>query len=83
MTPPPTPDEIRDKAMERFNKLAPDKYDRGQEEHGGNLSETVKLGFLEEEIVDLWFYISALRMKLEKQHENTGSHCGNPDCGCD
>ena len=59
-----TPDEIRDIAMARFNEFAPKKYDLGQLEHGTVLSETVKLECLEEEIVDLWFYLQALKLRL-------------------
>ena len=59
-----TPDEIRDIAVARFNEFAPKKYDRGQDEHGGVLSETVEIECLEEEIVDLWFYLQALKLKL-------------------
>ena len=38
-----TPDQIRDESMERFNAIAPVKYDIGQREHGGLLDKTVDL----------------------------------------
>ena len=36
-----TPDQIRDESMERFNAIAPVKYDIGQREHGGLLENRV------------------------------------------
>jgi len=47
----------------RFKELARPKYDKGQEEHGGLLDETVTVERLEEEILDLWFYAQSLRVK--------------------
>ncbi len=85
MTPPPTPDEIRDASMERFNELAAAKYDKGQREHKTVLTEVVNLEMLEEEIIDAWHYVQAMRQKLNrtKNDKKNCSHCGNPDCGCD
>ena len=57
-------DEIRDKAIENFTKRAGDKYDRGQREHGGLITERVIISDLEDEIIDLWFYLSALKEKI-------------------
>ena len=37
----------------------------GQEEHGGDLVQKVKLEHLEEEIIDLWHYVYALRLRLK------------------
>ncbi len=67
-----TPDEIRDKAVARFNEFAPVKYDIGQAEHGGLLHETVTIQHLEEEVVDLWFYVQALKIKLNNGKVGTG-----------
>ena len=36
----------------------------GQEEHGGDLVQKVKLEHLEEEIIALWHYVYALRLRL-------------------
>jgi len=47
----------------RFKELARDKYDKGQEEHGGLLDETVTPEKIEEECIDLWFYIESLRVR--------------------
>lgn len=58
-----TPDEIREVGIMRFKELARPKYDKGQEEHGGLLDETVTVERLEEEILDLWFYAQSLRVK--------------------
>lgn len=58
-----TPEGIRDFSIDRFNQLAGEKYDKGQLEHGGLLKETVTLEKLEEEVMDLWHYIQAYRLK--------------------
>ena len=58
-----TPNEIRETGIMRFKELARPKYDKGQEEHGGLLDETVSIEKLEEEILDLWFYCQSLRVK--------------------
>ena len=34
-------------------------------EHGGDLVQKVKLEHLEEEIIDLWHYVYALRLRLQ------------------
>ncbi len=64
-----TPDEIRDVSIEKFMLLARSKYNAGQREHGGNLVENVKFKDLEDEIIDLWFYVQSLRMKLEREEK--------------
>ena len=61
-----TPEGIRDQAMERFNQIAPAKYDAGQIEHGGLLSETVTPEKMEEEGIDVFMYAQAWRIKEEK-----------------
>ena len=53
------------KSVERFLALASAKYMAGQEEHGGDLVQKVKLEHLEEEIIDLWHYVYALRLRLK------------------
>ena len=50
-------------SVERFRALASAKYMAGQEEHGGDLVQ--KLEHLEEEIIDLWHYVYALRLRLK------------------
>ena len=37
----------------------------GQKEHGGCLVDKVKLAHLEEETIDLWHYVYALRLRLK------------------
>ena len=51
----------------RFKELARAKYDKGQEEHGGLLDETVTIEKLEEESIDLWFYAQSLRVRHENE----------------
>ena len=59
------PEEIARQSVERFRALASAKYMAGQEEHGGDLVQKVKLEHLEEEIIDLWHYVYALRLRLK------------------
>lgn len=58
-----TPEGIRDQAMARFNEIAAAKYDAGQLEHGGLLSETVTPEKMEEEGIDVFMYAQAWRIK--------------------
>ena len=60
------PEEIAKRSVDRFNDLATAKYMAGQAEHGGNLVNKVRLEYAEEEIIDLWHYIQALRLRLGK-----------------
>ena len=63
-----TPEEIKGRALARFAQLAPKKYDRGQQEHQGILTNRRGLlNDMEEEIIDLWFYLQAFKMKLEEE----------------
>ena len=55
---------IKQDALEAFASKANRKYDAGQKEHGGLITERVSLEDLEDEIIDLWFYLHALRVKL-------------------
>ena len=57
---------IKNQAIEAFSAKAFQKYDAGQAEHGGLLTERVSLEDLEDEIIDLWFYLQALKEKLAK-----------------
>ena len=59
------PNEIRDIALVRFQNLAKEKYDKGQLEHGGIITDRCLVDELEKEIIDAWFYVQALRLKLE------------------
>ena len=61
-----TPEEIVKRSVDRFNELATAKYMAGQDEHGGCLVDKVCLANMEEEIIDLWHYIQALRLRLGK-----------------
>ena len=61
-----TPEEIAKNSGDRFNELATAKYLAGQEEHGGCLVNKVCLDHMEEEIIDLWHYVFALRLRLGK-----------------
>ncbi len=58
-----TPNGIRDFALMRFAEAAKDKYDAGQEEHGGLITDRKLFEELEAEIIDQWFYLQAIRIK--------------------
>ena len=60
------PEEIARQSVERFRALGVPKYLAGQKEHGGDLVQKVKLEHLEEEIIDLWHYVYALRLRLKE-----------------
>jgi hypothetical protein len=70
MTKPREPNQIRDDAIVRFIEIAVPKFDKGQEEHGGNLDERASFEDLEDEIVDLFFYLQSLKHKITKAQEN-------------
>ena len=59
------PEEIAKQSVDRFKALATAKYMAGQEEHGGCLVDKVKLAHLEEDIIDLWHYVYALRLRMK------------------
>ena len=61
------PEVIAQQSVDRFNALATAKYMAGQTEHGGCLVDKVKLGQLEEEIIDLWHYVYALRLRYKDE----------------
>tara|TARA_R100000808_G_scaffold2522_1_gene9915 strand:+ start:4282 stop:4503 length:222 start_codon:yes stop_codon:yes gene_type:complete len=62
-----TPDEIRDDSIKRFNELAADKFDQGQKEHGTCLDDTVDFNKMEEEVLDLWFYLQSMKRKTRNE----------------
>ena len=57
---------IKNQAIDAFSSKAFQKYDAGQQEHGGLLTNRVSFGDLEDEIIDLWFYLQALKERLAK-----------------
>ena len=65
------PETFRDYALARFQESARRKYDKGQKEHGDYIVDRVELRDLEEEIMDLWFYVQALRIKLGRSSSET------------
>ena len=62
-----TPEEIAKKSVDRFNELATAKYLAGQEEHGGCRVDKVCLDHMEEELVDCWHYLQALKIRLTER----------------
>lgn len=64
------PDNVRDYAIADFVAQAIPKFDQGQAEHDGredvcNLVERVNLQDAKEELIDLWFYLTALELKAK------------------
>ena len=59
-----TPESIKAAAVSRFLEVAPEKYDRGQQEHKGLIINRNLLDEIEAETIDLFFYVQALRIKL-------------------
>lgn len=59
-----TPESIKNFALKRWDKLAAKKYDAGQAAHGGLITERDSIADLEEELIDAWFYIQAIRIKI-------------------
>lgn len=61
------PEDVAHHSVNRFVDLAYGKYIAGQDEHGGCLVKKSKdlsfaLAHIEEEIIDLWHYVQAVRM---------------------
>lgn len=61
---PRTPEQIRDAAIHHFNDRAVAKFNAGQEEHGGSLDENTSFVDIEDEIIDLWFYVQSIKFQL-------------------
>ena len=61
-----TPEEIVKRSVDRFNELATAKYMAGQDEHGGCLVDKVDFTDLESEVLDLWHYLQAMKIRLGK-----------------
>ena len=61
--------ELRDRAIARFSDKARKKFDAGAKEHGGDvldLSVEALFNALEEEKIDEWFYLQALRVVVDE-----------------
>jgi hypothetical protein len=56
--------KFRDECMVRFMEKARVKYDKGQKEHGGLLPLDVRMNDLEDEVIDQWFYLQAIKTKI-------------------
>ena len=67
MEKPRSPDQIRDAAITHFIERAVPKFDKGQAEHGGSCDERANFEELENEIIDLWFYLMSLKHQLERK----------------
>ena len=53
-------------AVARFIELAPKKFDDGAREHGGDLMDVDFLSEIEEELLDAWILLQAMREKLRR-----------------
>jgi len=69
--PKPSKDEIlRDEAIARFTEKATSKFNAGIQEHnpnGGNdLEDRATFADLEDEIIDLWYYVQGLKRRIHR-----------------
>lgn len=55
--------EFRDACIQLFAMRAKTKYDKGQQEHGGYLPADVSFEDMEDEIIDAWMYLQAMKSK--------------------
>lgn len=55
--------EFRDACIQLFAMRAKTKYDKGQQEHGGYLPTDVSFEDMEDEIIDNWMYLQAMKSK--------------------
>ena len=67
----PSKDEIlRDEAIARFTEKATSKFNAGIREHNAtgenDLEDRATFADLEDEVIDLWFYIQALKRRIHK-----------------
>lgn len=58
--------QLRDHALQRFQEVAKAKYDKGQATYRDYLADRVTLDDIEEEVIDQWFYLQALKAKLKE-----------------
>lgn len=68
----------RDDHLAQFNRFAKEKFRKGQKEHGGFLPERVDMDHILEEVIDLVFYVLAMREKLYEQTRQPGEDPPQP-----
>jgi len=51
-----TPRQHREHLIDTFTEAYREKYDKGQQEHGGQLWKKDTTGFMLEEVLDFWSY---------------------------
>ena len=57
--------DVRDFSIAYFTKVAKEKYDKGQKEHGGLIWNRDNLQDLFDESIDVWFYTIAAIIRRE------------------
>ena len=69
-----TDEELRDRALAEFEEKAAKKFNAGTKEHNPNgdkgldrMSKSQKLAAVKEEVMDLWFYVTALEVELLRE----------------
>ena len=72
-------DDIREMAVARFDKIAREKYDKGQAEHKGLITDPERdlLDEIEAEAIDLYFYAFALRLRRKRALAEMGERDEN------
>jgi len=58
-----TSDQIKHNSLTAFLEQASDKWDRGEAEHGGKITDRDCLLELEQEVIDAWFYVRGERIR--------------------
>lgn len=61
-----TPESIKHQSLSSFLESAASKFDRGQREHGGLLTDRDCFAELEGEIIDFWHYYSAEKIRRKR-----------------
>lgn len=59
--------KIKSDALRRFAARAPKKFDDGVKEHGPYIVTCNALDHMEDEIIDMWFYLQTLREQISGQ----------------
>lgn len=62
-----TPESIKQRSLQTFLEDAASKFDKGQEEHGGLLTDRDCFKEMKAEIIDLWHYYNAESMRVEER----------------
>ena len=63
-------------SLETFNKLFIDKFIKGKQEHGGEITDRPLLPELEKELIDAWAYVQGVKARAEMYKELVAKELG-------